>query len=112
MRSLIFMLSQRRNKGKVSKGSYLLANPVERISFTLLGSIVSVDQTVRLGFFGLVDNLVETFQGLYSRQQLDSEARYYSCGGATYLINFVGINIYSGQDPENLCVVRHDANKE
>ena len=65
------MLLQCSDKEKASKGTYVLANPVESISLALLGPIVSVDQTVRLGFFGVVDNLVETFQGLSSRQRVD-----------------------------------------
>jgi hypothetical protein len=67
------MLLQCNDKKKASKGTYVLANPVESISLALLGPIVSVDQTVRLGFFGVVDNLVETFQGLSSRQRVDSK---------------------------------------
>lgn len=68
------MLLQCSDKGKAPKGTYVLANPVESISLALLGPIVSVDQTVRLGFFGVVDNLVETFQGLSSRQRVNSKA--------------------------------------
>jgi hypothetical protein len=67
------MLLQCSDEKKVSKGTYVLANPVESISLALLGPIVSVDQTVRFGFFGVVDNLVETFQGLSSRQRVNSK---------------------------------------